>query len=76
MRVLYKTVPFESVQSEEDKSQLVYLQNGQIFRCNNHVVDLLTFCLVQRSNGEIDAFISKFIPACNESKRQEIFNYC
>lgn len=73
MLVLYKTVPFESVQSEEHKSQLVYLKNGQIFQCNNHVVELLTFCLVQRSNGEIDAFISKIIPACNESKRQEIF---
>lgn len=73
MRVLYKTVPFESVQGEEDKSQLVYLQNGQIFQCNNHVVNLLTFCLIQRSNDEIDAFISKIIPACNENKRQEIF---
>ena len=73
MRVLYKTVPFESVQGEEDKSQLVYLQNGQIFQCNNHVVNLLTFCLIQRSNDEIDAFISKIIPVCNKNKRQEIF---
>ena len=72
MIVFYKTIPFTSIQSEEEVLFIVYFENGQIVKCNVYLIKLLTFCMVQKSIYQIDTFIADSFPFCNEEQRKKI----
>ncbi|MGB0293316.1 MAG: hypothetical protein ACPGAO_00700 [Flavobacteriaceae bacterium] len=74
MIVFYKTIPFTSIQSEEEDFYIVYFENGQIIKCNAYLIGILTFCLVQKSIYHIDTFIAESLPSFNEKQRKKIFN--